>query len=279
MKKEDVELFGRKTFFIAPDTSLIPKAYLEEFLQHGYETYIINDDYTCSIQKKVEIINRLYPEAIFYFNIDSTIDGIEWKSYVKKLHDDFGDEGLIGIFYSSRENAADEERIKDYYIRELQIGAGCFALSAHNHNNFDSILSTLAACGARGRRNLVRANCDENSIVSFEHNGTKYNARILDVNISHFRCALSTSTNDLSIFMKIPDASLSVNGEPFVSDVTLIMKRDEHSKNLCVFMFIKKNGSPDLDEETQKRINKKIYRIVLDDVMGKLQQSFRTADK
>lgn len=279
MAQADIELYGRKTFFIAPDTSLIPKSYLEEFMALGYQTFIINDDYVCPMQTKIREITRLYPEAILYFNIDSSIEGIEWKSYIRELQEFIGQQTLIGIFYLTRQNPADEEHIKTYYVRDVQIRAGCFALSQGNRSNFDSILSVLQQSGARGRRNLVRAQCDSSSSVKFEYKGNGYSAKLLDVNLSYFRCDLLGRTDDFQIFNKIRDVSLYVNGTSFMSDAVLIMKRTVEEKTLCIFMFIKHDDSPDLPAEQAKSLNQKIYQIILNDNSNTLQNAFRNADK
>ena len=279
MASSELDLFGRKTFFIAPDTSLIPKAYLEEFMLRGYQTYVINDDYVCPMQTKVREIIKLFPKAILYFNIDSSIEGIEWKSYIRELHEFVGDEILIGIFYLSRKNPQDEEAIKNYYINELHVGAGCFALSAHDHNNFDSILSIMEKSGAKGRRSLVRANCDPSSSVKFEYKGKNCQANLLDINVSYFRCDLQSNTEKIAIFEKIRDVSISANGANFVSDAVLIMKRIQNDRTLCIFMFIKRDDTPDLDAATEKMLNQKIYQIVLNENTEKLQTAFRAADK
>jgi len=278
MAKHDIELYGRKTFFIAPDTSLIPKSYLEEFLGRGYETYIINDDYACPLQTKVREITKLYPESILYFNIDARVEGVEWKSYIRELQEYLGSSVLIGIFYLKRQNSEDEERIKTYYVRDVRIKAGCFALSQGNQNNFDSILATLEQSGAKGRRNLVRAICDKSSSVKFEHKGTGYTANLLDVNVTHFRCDLQGGADGFEIFDKIRDVALYVNGTSFMSDAVLIMKRNFSGKNLCVFMFIKRDDTPDLEKETEKKLNQKIYQIVLNENMEKLNNAFRSSE-
>ena len=277
MTSTDIELFGRKTFFIAPDTSLIPKAYLEEFLTLGYQTFIINDDYSCSLQAKVKEIIRLFPESILYFNIDASVDGIEWRSYIRSLQESIGSETLIGVFYLSRQSPADEEAIKSYYLRDLNVRAGCFALSAHNHSDFDSIHKVLEQSGARGRRSLVRAKCDPSSSVKFEYRGSSFTGTILDVNLSHFRCDLSGGAERFQIFEKIRDASLSINGSSFTSDAVLIMKREGENSSLCIFMFIKRDDSPDLDKDTEKVLNQKIYQIILQEITEKLQSAFRNS--
>ena len=279
MASSEVELYGRKTFFIAPDTSLIPKAYLEEFMLLGYQAYVINDDYVCSMQTKVREITRLYPDSILYFNIDASIDGIDWKSYISELQEYLGHEILIGIFYLSRQNPQDEEKIKKLYVDDIRVKAGCFALSAHNHNNFDSILKVLENAGARGRRNHVRAFCDSSSCVKFERKGQSCTANLLDINISYFRCDLQKNTSTIDIFEKIRDVSLTVNGISFVSDAVLIMKRTMNDRDLCIFMFIKRDDTPDLDKDTEKILNQKIYQIVLNENTEKLQSAFRAAEK
>ena len=43
---------GRKTFFITPDTSLMPELYLEDFFVLGYECYFIENDKRVSLDKK-----------------------------------------------------------------------------------------------------------------------------------------------------------------------------------------------------------------------------------
>lgn len=279
MSSSELDLYGRKTFFIAPDTSLIPKAYLEEFMLRGYQTYVINDDYVCPMQTKVREIIRLFPKSILYFNIDSTIDGIEWKSYIRELHDFVGDEILIGIFYLSGKNPQTEESIRNYYENELHVGAGCFALSARDHNNFDSILSVMEKSGAKGRRSLVRANCDSSSSVRFEHKGKNCQANLLDINVSYFRCDLQSNTEKIAIFEKVRNVNICANGANFVSDAVLIMKRTQNDRTLCIFMFIKKDDTPDLDADTEKMLNQKIYQIVLNENSEKLQTAFKAADK
>lgn len=278
MASSDVELFGRKTFFIAPDTSLIPKSYLEEFMLRGYQTFIVNDDYVCPMQTKIREIIRTFPDSILYFNIDSTIDGIEWKSYIRELKEFVGDEVLIGVFYIARTNAQDEEHIKTYYVRDVQIRAGCFALSAHNQENFNSILKVLQQSGAKGRRNLVRAKCGASSSVKFEHGGTGFTGHLIDVNLTHFRCDLSAGTERFKIFEKVRDVALYVDGTPFLSDAVLIMKRTLNGKTLCIFMFIKRDDTPDLDKDTEKKLNQKIYQIVLNENTSLLQKAFASAE-
>lgn len=270
MAKHDIELYGRKTFFIAPDTSLIPQSHLEEFLGLGFESFMINPDSEGQLKTKIHEITSSYPEVILYFNIDSHIAGIEWKSYIRELQQSLGREALIGVFHLKRKNFSEDDMITSYFVRDLGVRAGSFALFPDAAKNFDLILKNLEKNNARGRRNLVRATCDSDSTMKFEHNGIPYTVNLVDVNVTHFRCDMRDVADNFSVFEKIHDAVLYVNGSQFVSDAVLIMKRNFGGKNLCVFMFVKKDNTPDLDKETERLLNKKIYEIVLNENMRRI---------
>ncbi len=274
----DIELFGRKTFFIAPDASLIPNSYLEEFMENGFETYIVADDYTCPMKGKIREIIKMFPEAIIFFNIDATIEGIEWKSYIRELQESEAGGALFGILHLRRASQAEEDRIHTYFVRDVQIRAGCISLDPKNHDSFEVIKKVLLQSGARGRRNLVRAPCDSASFVKFEHDGSGFSGRLLDVNITHFLCDLGAGAESFPIFEKFRDVSLSVNGLPILSDAVLIMKRHSGGVNLCIFMFIRRDGSPELEKGAEHKLNQKIYRLVLEKNMARLQSAFASAD-
>ena len=93
-------LEGRKTFFIVPDTSLLPESYLEDYMARGYETYIIEDDRSCPLDKKIESIITVFSDSILFFYIDSEVPGIVWADYIKDLQKRHGDKVLIGVLYA-----------------------------------------------------------------------------------------------------------------------------------------------------------------------------------
>ena len=179
-----------------------------------------------------------------------------------------------------RASAVDSERLGTYYVRDVGIQAGCIPLEAHDHDNFDAILKVLEQNGARGRRNLVRAECGQNSSVKFEFNGSGCAAELLDVNVTHFRCNLLSDSDEIKVFEKIRDAKLYVEGSPFLSDAVLIMKRHLGNENLCVFMFIRGDDDiPGLEPSEQKKLNKTIYQIVVSKNMEILKKAFSLKSK
>ena len=58
---------GRKAFFIAPDITILPESYLEDFLVRGYETYIIDDFRFYPLEGKVDIIVGNFSQFDFVF--------------------------------------------------------------------------------------------------------------------------------------------------------------------------------------------------------------------
>ena len=272
MANTDLDLFGRKTFFIEATSDLIPESYLSDFIEKGYETYIVKEDSTTPLKEKVSAIVRLFPEAILFFNIDKSVSGIDWQKYIGELRRTLPSDIRIGVFCADKPKA-EEERIKLNFVDKLKLDAGFFELNADSEENFSIIRKVLSRCGARGRRNWVRAECDESSSAKFTHNGASYNTRLLDVNETHFSCSIKNCEKDFGVFEKIRNITLSINEFSLTTDAVLIMKRISTEENLYIFMFIKADDSPALEEDKARLLNKKISQIVIKNNMQKLEAS------
>ena len=66
----DEIITGRKTFFILPDTSLMPESFLEDYFALGYECYYVPFDKRVKMERKVKVITSLFKDLIIFFNID-----------------------------------------------------------------------------------------------------------------------------------------------------------------------------------------------------------------
>ena len=256
----DLELFGRKTFFIAPTEDLIPESYLFEFIEQGFETYIISADDENALKSKVSIILNQFPHSILFFNIDKDI--VDWKLFLSTLKAEQKNNFLLGILFN-RTNDEKGERVRSEYSKITNIDAGFLALQSDNADNFLAIQTVLSANKARGRRNSVRAECDEKSRVEFDHNGFSYKARLLDVNETNFSCNIEDIIPDFPMFEQIHNVTLFMDGLTLKVSAALIMKRLSKKEKKCIFMFIKEDGTPDLEEDTAKKLSKKICEIIL----------------
>ena len=274
MGNTDLDLFGRKSFFIEPTDSLISEKNLSEFIENGFETYIVKDDSSQSLKEKVHAITSLFPEAILFFNIDAKIPNVYWQQYLSELKKSVPPDVILGAFCGEK-SAAEAERLKMVYAENLRLGAGFLLLKENSEDNFSLIRKSLSRCGARGRRNWVRAQCDSTSTASFSHKGTVYRAKLLDVNETHFSCHIENIDKNLGVFDKVRKAHLLINGLELETDAVLIMRRLSSEENLCIFMFIDKNDSPALESGKAEVLKKKISEIVINQNMARLNESVR----
>lgn len=260
-RETNIAIFGRKTFFILPDLDLLSQDDMETLCSKGFETYIVEND-GAPIKDKVEAIIRTFPDSIIYFNIDARASGISWDSYVREVKLRHVSDALIGILYRMDETRSGSD-VANYYVRDLGIQAGCIPLKAHSAENIPNIQKALEQAWAKGRRSYIRVDCDENSSLEMEFNGKRFNAKIEDINLTHFRCSFD-GDNGMKIFDKVRDAHVNFNGFPITSDAVLIMKRTKDGIHSYIFMFVHKRpiDLPDLDEKTQTQLNSKIYKLL-----------------
>ncbi|MEE3312771.1 MAG: hypothetical protein VZR56_01295 [Treponema sp.] len=270
---------GRKTFFIAPDISLLPETYMEEYLSHGYETYIICDDRYCSLKKKVELIINLFRDSILFFYIDAAIEGIEWQKYIYHLQRDYGDKVLIGVLYSKGHTDEEREKLEKYYLFDVGVQCGCIGLEYQHTKNFALIDKVMYANQAGGRRKTVRAICDDTSEVSFMHEDESYSAKITDISLNHFSCVMKKSSKPLPIYTKISDMLLIVNGLHFQTDGILLMERVTDDGPLYIFVFTRIDGSQGLESDTAHRLSQKIYKIVTTKAKDIMASAFESAGR
>lgn len=254
---EDSAIVGRKTFFIAQDGVLISDACLERLMSHGYEAYGLSDISASMLKKKVEDVIRLFPGCILYFNVDSRIAGIEWKSYIKELCASHRSSEKIGIVLKALPSATESYQLESFYQNEARINAGILALKGDRAEDFERILEAIARAGGRGRRKIVRAEGDAASIVEFAHE----TARLKDISRAYFCCVFEEAL-DAGIFDRFNGLTVHFNGLIFKSDAVLVMKHSRGGMNCGIFMFVKEDGSPELEPAVKEQLNRKIYDII-----------------
>ena len=269
---------GRKTFFIAPDDSLLPEKYLEDFMARGYETYIINDDRYCPLRVKVDIIIQTFQDSILFFYIDSVIEGIDWPTYILELQSKFDKNILIGVLYSKRPTAEEKKRLERYYLFDVGIQCGCIGLEFQRTKNFGLIDKVMFANQACGRRQNVRAICDSSSKVVFEISNMQYTGRVLDVSLSHFSCGFEYSI-DVPVGGRIQNILISINGLHFITDALVVMNRNYSNSTMYVFVFLSPDGRQGLESDIRAKVLQKTYQMISEKVKSLLWAKFDMARK
>lgn len=270
---------GRKTFFIAPDSALLPEEYLQDFLVRGYEAYIINDDRYCPLQQKVEILINTFPDSILFFFIDAQIADLEWTDYIRHLQQRYNGRVLLGVLYVTRGDEAMKARLEKYYLFDVGIQCGCIALEFQKNKNFALIDRVMHANQAEGRRKNVRAICDNNSRINFSVGKQGIvQGEILDVSMSHFSCILNSGLN-IKIYEKLKRMLVNINGMHFTTDAILVMTRELKEQTLYIFVFTRSDGQHGLESDVEMRLAEKIYQMITSKVKELLRQKFEDAGK
>lgn len=273
MENTNYLIEGRKTFFITPDATLLPEFYLQDYFAHGYESYIINDDRYCPLDKKIESLISIFPDSIFFFYIDSEVEGISWPTYIRDLQEKYSNKILIGVLYQKRHKEVEKNRLEKFYLFDIGIQGGCISLEYQKAKNFVLIDKVMFANQACGRRKNIRAICDDSSKISFYHKGFLYKGRLSDISLTHFSCTLQNDF-DIPLYEKVHGAYIDLNGLHFKTDAILLMDRVINNTKIYVFVFTKTDGFQGLELDVKGRLSEKIYKLVTDKVKTIMQMVF-----
>ena len=125
---------GRKTFFIAPDRSLLPQGLLEECLTMGYECYFIDNDIFLSIETKVEIILSIFSFLLNFLLIVFSAILIKFPQKLFLI-------GIEALAYSLGMSIFDSEAIMSLLM--LCVTFSTLLLRGNFNNNKKKILLTF----------------------------------------------------------------------------------------------------------------------------------------
>lgn len=262
------EIEGRKTFFIAPDTSFLPESYLEDFLSRGYEAYIIKDFRFYPIYEQVKIIVETCPDSILFFFVDSDV-GVDWAKFIKYIQDEFQGKALLGVLYAKGRTDEQKAAMEKYYLFDLGLQCGCIELAYNKEKNFEIIDKVMYANQACGRRKNVRAICDSAASANFVYQGAVVKGRVSDISVSHFSFIPDPNYTfpDIPLYTNIGEITVTFKGFRFKVPATLMIQRDlDGGKVLQVFVMLKSNGQQGLDEDIAEKVRERIYTMVTDKV-------------
>ena len=270
---------GRKTFFIAPDRSLLPQGLLEECLTMGYECYFIDNDIFLSIETKVEIILSIFKDSILFFNIDFRIPNLNWAQFIQQMHVKYP-EALFGVLYAKRQSPAERTAIERQYLYTIGIQCGCIQVEYQKKNNFDIIEKVLWANQAMGRRKNVRAVCTSSCNFQLVRDAKEgLSGKLSDISISHFSFCVDENALTLAEYEKVHDVALSIKGLHIRSDAVLCMTRKTDAGKLFVFAFVSKSGQSGLDPLNKQLLIPKLYEIMSENCNDLLDKLFNAASR
>ncbi len=257
---------GRKTFFILPDTSLMPESYLEDYFAIGYECYYVPFDKRVNIQKKVKVITSLFKDLIIFFNIDYNLNlpDFNWDDFIYDYIHENDNAASVGIMYTKRQTKLEKQVLERKYLYEMGIRCGCIQLEYQKAQNFELIGKILYANQAQGRRKTIRALCSSACTYTYEYGPYKDTATgvLQDISLSHFTILVSGVGLEIKLYEKIPDIHFNIRGFLFRSDAVLVMERPVNGDMLYVFAFVNSAGQNGLDDRTRGLLIPALYKLL-----------------
>ena len=255
---------GRKTFFILPDTSLMPESYLEDYFALGYECYYIAFDKRVNIERKIKVITSLFKDLIIFFNIDYNLPNFDWEDFIYKYIQENDNAGSVGILYTKRQTKLEKNVLERKYLYEMGVRCGCIQLEYQKAQNFELIGKILYANQAQGRRKTIRALCSSACTYTYTYGPYKdsVTGTLQDISLSHFTILVTGEGLSIKLYEKIADVHFNIRGFLFRSDAVLVMERPVNGDMLYVFAFVSSSGQNGLDERTRGLLIPALYKLL-----------------
>ncbi len=272
---------GRKTFFILPDTSLMPESYLEDYFALGYECYYIPFDKRYKMERKVKVITSLFKDLIMFFNIDYNLPNFDWDDYIYEYIHENNNADSVGVMYAKRQSKAEKALIERKYLYEMGIRCGCVQLEYQKNQNFELIGKILYANQAQGRRKTIRALCSSACTYTYTYGPYKdsITGTLQDISLSHFTVLVSGVGLEIKLYEKIPDIHFNIRGFLFRSDAVLVMERPVNGDMLYVFAFVTSTGQNGLESRTKGLLVPALYKLLSVNCNAILDQMYQKASE
>ncbi len=266
---------GRKTFFITPDTSLIPESFLEDYFSLGYECYFIEYDKKIPLHKKLDILISIFHDVIIFFNIDFNIPDLNWAVLIREVIEQYSNQASIGVVYTKRQTQDEKARLEYKYLYELGLNCGCIQLEYQKKINFGIIEKILYANQAQGRRKNIRALCTKACTFSYKAENTEMSGVLQDISLSHFSIVYPKGVLDIQLYEKLSDIHFNIRGFMFRSDAVLIMQRPSVAGDLYIFGFVSSTGQNGLDQRIKSLLIPNIYQLMSENFKNLIERVYQ----
>ena len=217
---------GKKTFLLYPH-SVVRDDMLDLLVMAGFETYTLLDEV------KAKKLLAKFPDSIMFVNIDEGMKEPQWEAYLKNIiTDPKTKNSRIGIMSYNQ----DKELMKKY-LMELALPCGYVQLKLGLQQSTEIILKALEANEARGRRNAIRADCqnDISATINYKNKSDFYHGKILDIS-SVGLAAKFDKLPEYPINSILRQVQLKLHGGIVMADLIFIAQRPEN-KFVQVLLF------------------------------------------
>ena len=218
-------MVGKKIVFVHPP-DIVSKHLMQVLAVREFEVYSLLD------HSKIKWISSVYPETIFFINIDAVQSEEEWELFLsktKKLKPGL----LLGVFSFKISEPA---RIS-HYVMDLGVSCGFIQLKQGVQASSDMMLKILEANEARGRRKYLRYKCEgAQATLNLRIEDNQVNGRIRD--ISSVGMAFVLESRDALVKNQlIKNIQLRLKGVLVNTNGVIMGSRSENVQTVYVLLF------------------------------------------
>ena len=224
--EQQKNLQGIKIFLLYPH-SVIRDDMLDVLIMAGYETYTLTDE------KKARKMLVKFPGSIMYINIDEGLKEKEWENYIKGILDDASTkETRLGIMSYNQ-----DRDLMQKYLMGIGLPCGYVQLKLGLQESTKIIISVLEAIEARGRRQCIRAECEDdiNATVNYKVDTSVYRGKILDISSAGIAARFDKAPS-LANNASLHEVQLKLRGGLVMTDMIFIGQRRD-DKRIQILLF------------------------------------------
>lgn len=195
---------NKKVFFVCPP-SIVQEELLLLLINLEFEIYLIKGP------DQVRKVMGVWPESVFFFNIDDCQSKEAWDNMIKDLQNRYKHQKcLFGIvsYESSEENIR-------HYLMDMDLPCGYIRLNQKLKESASILARTLEANEVRGRRKFVRYVIPNQRYqrINFNWNGNIIHGELQDISSAAMVIGLEKEPPGLKQGSKLGDIQLNLSGK------------------------------------------------------------------
>jgi hypothetical protein len=217
---------GKKVFLLYPH-SVIQEDMLDELIMAGYETYTVFDE-----KRAVKLLLK-FPDSIMFINIDEGLPEKEWEAYIRAILTSPKIKNCrLGIMSYNQ-----DRKLMQKYLMDIAVPCGYIQLKIGLQESTRIILNALEANEARGRRQNIRADCENDigSTLNYKGEIDTYHGNILDISSTGVAARFEKLDNH-SINSVVQNVQLKLRGKVVMTDMIFMGQRLD-DKRVSILLY------------------------------------------
>jgi len=248
---------NKKVFFVCPP-SIVKDELLLLLINLEFEIYTVKGP------DAVRKIMKLWPDSVFFFNIDDCQSKDEWDNMIKDIRNRYKEQKcLFGIV--SYEN---DPQLIQHYLMDMDLPCGFIKLNQKLQESASILAKTLEANEVRGRRKYIRYTMPEQKYqrVNFSWNSNIIHGEVRDISSAAMVVSLEKEQKDLTQGSVLKDIQLNLSGKLIkLSGVVFGFRQMPGGERLIIISF-GSNAPIKALSDIRQFINKSLQKEMMENI-------------